>query len=136
MENSRVVWVGLLTFLVVLGGCSEPKTVEVPAPVPVEQLYQELVNGKEVNETFSNAYVKSRPVLSFEGQVTEIDGNKVQFHISKRDRERDKYVECRFDRKSDVFPLGEGQASRVYGFLDDVGRVVKLKNCGLYDRLP
>lgn len=67
---SLAVMVVTVSVVMVLGGCSQPKPLEVPSPVSVEQLHQKLVEEKDTNETRSEARVKSRPVLSFEGLVT------------------------------------------------------------------
>ena len=93
-RSSFAIVVTIVAVVMVLGGCSQPKTVEVPSPVPVKRLYQELVKEKETNETRSEARVKSRPVLSFEGPVTKIENEKVQFHFDIRDLAKDEYVEC------------------------------------------
>ncbi len=113
-------------------GCFEPTTVQIPPPQPVEELYRWLVGEKESNPTRSDARVESEQIFSFVGTITKIEGDSLQFHFEVRYLQKDDYVACKFQNENDVLPLDRGQTVTLYGKLDNVGTVVKFKDCHLY----
>ena len=128
--------VGLMAALMLTIGCAEQnQKIQVPAPEPVSERYRWLVDEKESNPVRSDVRVDQRQVISFEGEITNIDGKTVQFHIDKRTLKKDRYLQCEFARERDVVLYDRGQTVTLFGFLEGVGKVVKLDNCGDYDRL-
>lgn len=64
------------------------------------------------------------------GTITNIDDDRVQFHMEVRLLDKDRYVECKFINRSDVLPLDKGTVVTVYGELSKVSNdVVKFDNC-------
>ncbi|MDE2780761.1 MAG: hypothetical protein OXI91_13960 [Chloroflexota bacterium] len=118
--------------IVLTMGCREPVTIEVPAPRPVVELYQWLLEDKALNESRSELREEKREVHSFVGPITEIDGSTVRFRIEDRLLQRDTWLECEFASERSILSLDAGQMVTLYGFLKDVDRVVKFDKCGFY----
>ena len=116
-------------------GCSQPQTIQIPAPKPVDLLYLELIQEKASNRTPSNTRVDQRQVMSFEGEITDIEDRKIQFHIDTVYWGRDGYVQCEFSEERKVIYFDKGQTVFLYGFLESVGTVVKFGNCGDYTQV-
>lgn len=114
-------------------GCREPVTIEVPAPRPVVELYQWLLDDKTLNESRSKLREENREVHSFFGPITEIDGSTVRFRIEDRPLQRDTRLDCEFSSERSILSLDAGQTVTLYGFLKEVSRVVKFNKCGFYD---
>lgn len=128
--------VSIVAAMTLTVGCAEQaREVQVPAPEPVVERYQWLVDEKASNPTRSDLRVDQSPVISFGGEITNIDGKKIQFHIDKQYLKKDRYLQCEFAQKWDVVHYDLGQTVTLFGFLESVGTVVKLGNCGDYDRL-
>ena len=70
--------------------------------------------------------------MAFTGKITNIEDDKVQFHIEKRWLWKDDYVECKFENKGDIISLDKGDMVTLIGNLDKVSGVVIFKNCGFY----
>ena len=127
--------------LVLTISCGQP--IQIPDPIPVEELYEYLSREKVDNPTRLERRVDTRQIISFGGSIEKIEGSAVQFLIEERMAGRDAYVECGFARESAVVRLNRGQQVTVYGKLDEAfagglagitgdGLAVKFKDCGLY----
>ena len=143
LKSAMVIVVTLVLPLV--AACGREASPPLPTPVPVDALYDALKSEKEGNPTRLESRVDSEENFSFAGPITNIEGDKVQFHIRKAVAEKDEYVECEFRGESDVLPLDKGDNVSVNGdlhkafptgVLGDFGfkdsKAVKFKNCQLY----
>ena len=95
----------------------------------VAKLYNIYQGHKAQNPTRVEDYKRLELSSVFEGQITNINGSTVQFHVQKLILEPDRYVECKFKREGDVLNLNIGSVVRVLGDLEDVNGVVQFKNC-------
>ena len=115
------------------GLASTATPVPTPTPLPtsmsVEKLYNIYQAHRAQNPTRIENYKRLELSSVFEGQITNINGSTVQFHVQKLILEPDRYVECKFKREGDVLNLNIGSVVRVLGDLEDVNGVVQFKNC-------
>ena len=94
-----------------------PSPAPTPTPQPVEELYQFLENEKASNPTRLEKRVEDNELFGFTGAITNIEDDKIQFHIDIHLTAKDEYVECKFDNKASVLSLDAGRRVTVYGNL-------------------
>ena len=124
----------LASVLLLIAGIScraQATPVPIPASEPVEQVYSFYQREKEDNPNRLDWRVENNEIKAFHGTITEIDGSKMQFHISRRLLEGDEYIECEFPNENYTLDLSEGESAYVYGWLDDVNGAIKFKGCQL-----
>ena len=126
---------------------------QLPAPVSVQEVYQDYSRDKEENPTRLKSRVDSGEISAFSGYIWKIDGKSLQFLIKEGKVEellseegasaRDAYVQCEFPEETSVVRFNLGQRVTVYGNLDEAfdegmfrvtgdGRAIKFKDCALY----
>ena len=151
MKLGAATLTAIIIGVVLIGvqACGQPAPSPAPTPTPwrVQELYQFLENEKTSNPTRLEKRVDDKEVFGFTGAITNIEDDKIQFHIAKLDTKKDEYVECEFDDKGGVLSLDAGLQVTAYGRLDaafptgPLGRfgfkdnqAVKFKNCHLTER--
>lgn len=128
-------------------GAATPKPTPTPLPTPqaVEQLYQFFMSEKTSNPSRLEKRVDNGGIFGFTGNISKIEGSKIQFHISEQSVGKDKYVECDLGDIDRVLSLNTGMPVTVYGRLDKAfpsgilrnygfkdSRAVKFKGCKFY----
>lgn len=117
-------------------GCNRGETpIFTPAPLPtptaqpVSLLYDWFHAEQKRNPVRFDRMMEDEGRYGFTGIVSKIDGDKVQFHLSRRSLKRDDYVECRFKSEDDVVRFSVGETVTLYGNIAEVGRIVKFEEC-------
>lgn len=122
--------------------CRQPEN-PLPAPTPVAKLYRGFEQEKSSNPTRLESRVDRNEVYAFSGNISNIDGDTIQFLVDEKMLERDAFVECQFPSESYVLQLNVGQEVTVYGKLTEAfqgglfgitgdSRAVKFHACGFY----
>ena len=96
---------------------------------PVEELYEGLQWEKAIDPKRMERLVGIHWSLSINGTITNIEGNKVQFHVRDRIVAPDLYVECELSRVQEIQALNKGDRVRGFGCIYEVGDVIRFKDC-------
>jgi hypothetical protein len=144
MLRAAAAGVALACVLVAVlsGACSagDPAPTPAPTPTPTAQpaggLYQYFQREKELNPVRFDRLMDERGSYGLTGEISAIDGTKVQFLIKQRRFRRDMYVECKFSNEEDMVDLNLRQMVTLYGKVVKAERVLKLEECRLTRTLP
>ena len=133
--------VSIVVFSAAACGLTNQETAPTPKPLTAEQFYNDLKNELESNPTRLKSRI-GQELPSFEGEITNIEGASIQFHIDKRLLRRDHYITCIFRSSNDILALNTGDYVAVQGVMEEAfpgsfmaeAGAVKLKNCRQVDR--
>ncbi len=131
----------IVVFLASACGLTNQETAPTRKHLTAEQFYNSLKSELKSNPTRLKSLV-GQELRPFEGEITNIEGASIQFHVDKRFLRRDHYITCTFRSSTDVVPLNNGEYVAVQGVLEEAfpnsfmaeAGAVKLRNCRQVDR--